>query len=729
MDDSTHPLTDRQLLEAVRDGSDGAWTALVARHRAPVEAVLRASYGRRGVELTDRAFQELRRADVIDNLEGNEASAGFGIRAVRPRAMSLATGGTYSPWPPAAGTPDEQFDVDDGSSVSISRAFGRLSMIWQTVLWHRWVDGEPAAAVTATIGRTPAEVVAVEAAAERGLFESYLAVEMETEGLVDVACRPTVGLLGAYASGTLADSQRRAVEAHVGSVDAASTDTATCEECRRRLELGSRLSAVVPAALVPGITAMDVDRYRRTVGASAAVGAAGLAARRSDRANRRARVGAVIAVAAALLLAAILIRSPLGDLQGEIADLLERPTPTTTSVTTTSAAAPPSDGPPDPAAPSSRIELVFPGVPQGFGYVPGGPAVHVGLSLSVPAPVYRNGTGTVDATLTNETETARSIDFVVRTSSGVWFDVLADGAGTCRPEGSGAQCTLDLDAGRTTVLSLRFALDATAADRLLVVPSIAAPIVDVPIETVPGLVLGLVGRGDLAMTGNTFGPCPTRVCADGERTVSAADLAIPAGAAIDRAVLLWSGPDTDAAAAASVVVTPPGGGAASPVAAERRDDDDGFLAVADVTALVRAGGAGTYAVERAGPADTAGAWVLVVVTRDDTSPRRLMVAVDPFRPATPDEPAMIEVPISSPTAGTSPGALRPTEVRVLSEQRADGRAADIEVDVNGEVLEPPGTSGAYALEIDANEDPLTVRVSATRALGVSAIGAAIDIVT
>jgi hypothetical protein len=610
-------------------------------------------------------------------------------------------------------------------------------MTWQTVLWHRLVDGEPAAAITATIGRSPAEVVAVEAAAERGVFEAYLAVETETDGLVAPACRPTVGLLGAYASGTLAAAQRRAVEAHLGAADDAPADGAGCAACRRRLGLRDRLGAAVPAAVVPGITKMDVDRYRRAVGAGTAVGAAALAARRSDRANRRARVGAAVAVVAALAIAAFLIRSPLGDLEGEIADLLGQASTTTAPVTDPPLTDPPvtdppvtdPPGPPGPTAPPSRIELVFPGAPQGFAYVPGGPAVSVGLSLSVPAPVYRNGTGTIDAALGNETDGERSIDFVVRTSPGVSFDELADGAGTCVSEGSGAQCTLDLAAGATRVLSLRFALDATVSDRLLVVPSIAADVIDVPIETVPGLVLGLVGRGELAMTGNTLGPCPSDECAAGRRNESAAALTIPAGVEVDEAVLVWSGPDADAPTGASVALKRPGDEEALPVDAQRRVGEDGFTAVADVTALVRAGGPGTYAVQRVGPADTAGAWSLIVVTSDADAPRRLMVVVDPFRPAGPGDPAEIEVPVAPPVAGPPTTATRAVVVRVLVELRADGAATDIGIEANGVVLEPADAAGAYALEIDANEDPLTVRVSATRALGVSPIGAAIDIVT
>ena len=75
----------------------------------------------------------------------------------------------------------------------------------------------------------------------------------------------------------------------------------------------------------------------------------------------------------------------LARLDGEIADLLDRSTTTIIPGTATTV---PDTTPPDGAERlPNRVELVFAGVAQGIGYVPGGPAVQLGLELSTPAPV------------------------------------------------------------------------------------------------------------------------------------------------------------------------------------------------------------------------------------------------------------------------------------------------------------------------------------------------------
>jgi hypothetical protein len=248
--------------------------------------------------------------------------------------------------------------------------------------------------------------------------------------------------------------------------------------------------------VVPGLTGLTVNRYRTLLGVAPAFGTAALAAQRSERANQRARIAAVMAVVAALLVGAFVIRSPFGDLEGEIADLFER-----ASTTTTSPAVDDDDDDDDDAdgadndnddddgdddgngsaALPSRIELVFPGVPQGMVYVPGGPAVRVDLELSVVAPMYRGGTGTIDVTLTNRTDEVRTLEFVARTSPGVSFDTLAEGPGSCAAQGAGATCTIRLTAGVRRSLALRFAFDETVSDRLVVAPNISSQVLDLPI--------------------------------------------------------------------------------------------------------------------------------------------------------------------------------------------------------------------------------------------------------
>ena len=344
--------SDRQLVDAARSGSSSAWDELVARHRPAVLGVARELDRRSAEERTDDAFARLR-TDLLSTDDGIDApTQEFGVRALRPRALAVLTGGTFASVPPRAGVPEV------AELAVMGLAFGRMSETWQTVLWHRLVELEPTASVAPLMGRTAAEVVGLETAARRGLFDGFLAAELDSPGAVESACRPVVPLLGAYHRGTLPDAQRRLVDAHLGIVGSGGAGDGGCDACARRLRTPDDLAVIVPAAIVPGLTGLEVDRYRGAVGvAAAALGAAALAARRSARANRRARIAAGAVVIAALLAAALLIRSPFGDLDGEIADLLDRSTTTTTPGTPTTV--PDGSGPdaPERTAESDRTRL------------------------------------------------------------------------------------------------------------------------------------------------------------------------------------------------------------------------------------------------------------------------------------------------------------------------------------------------------------------------------------
>jgi hypothetical protein len=713
--------SDRQLVDAARSGSSSAWGDLVARHRPAVLAVARELDRRSAQERTDDTFVRLR-TELLRTDDGIDASTQeFGVRALRPRALALLTGGTFSSVPPHSGEPEV------AELAVMGLAFGRMSETWQTVLWHRLVELEPTASVAPLMGRTAAEVVALETAAGRGLFEGFLAEELETPGAVESVCRPIVPLLGAYHRGTLPDAQRRLVDAHLGIAGAGVGDGA-CDACARRLRTPDDLAAIVPAAIVPGLTGLQVDRYRGAVGvAAAALGAAALAARRSARANRRARIAAGAVVLVALLAAAVLIRSPFGDLDGEIADLLDRSTTTTPGTTSPGTATTVPDGlPPDsPDRLPSRIELVFAGVAQGIVYVPGGPAVRLGPELSTPAPVYRNGTATIDLGLTNPADVVRPVRFTIRPSPGVSFDELAEGDATCVPLGdTGATCRLELAPRGSKTVSLRLALDATVSDRLLVVPSIRSRVLDLPVETVPGLALGVVGRGESVIIGAPFG--------------SSRQLDLPAGVEIDEAVLTWradaqvgagSGDDpgdvpgdVPGDGPAEVGFTVPGRVTAVPLG----------VTPSDVTDLIRAAGAGSYTVDSSVGTGGSGSWTLVVVTRRSDSPRRLFVLVDPDRPPGAEPAVTVNVPIKSAAPPGPPRfPVRPLVVTLTGPPAAPGAS----VTVNGSNAEPRPSgdadpTDAYDLDIDSNDDALLIEVSPTaRPPRIAAIGVAIDIVT
>jgi hypothetical protein len=743
-DAMTEPMpfpSDRQLVAATREGSDEAWGELVERHRPALDALARELRPRDPNAAVEAALASLRRDLIETDPASDEASLGFAVRALRPRSIALLSGGTYSPVARSSDSArapgvDDIDDVDDASMpagataaslTAIAVAFGRLSEPWQTVLWHHVVDGEPAASMTAALGRSPADVVALEAAAERGLFEAFAAVELETPGSVESACRPIVPLLAAHQRGTLSDPERRRVDAHLGSeasTDGPADGEAGCSACRGRLDVMSDLDAIVPLALVPGLTGSSVGEYRRIMGIAAAFGAAALVAQRSERANRRARVGAALIVIFALLGAALLIRNPFGDVDGRIADLIDP-----TSSTTVPPGGPSTTTPGSTEPLPSRIEILFPGVPQGITYVPGGPSADLSLSLSSPAPVYRGGTGTVDAGLTNESATPLTVDFVIRSSEGVSFDEVAEGAATCEPDGDAALCKVSLAAGATAEMALRFAFDVAVPDRVVVASSIRSRVLQLPVVSVPGLVLGLVGRGDLVVVGNML------------TKSSSADLELSAGADVDEAVLVWQGAEPAPATAGEIGLVVPGDPVIHPVTPDGRaapgsEQQVGFRSTADVTDLVRSAGPGRYTVVdmSANSTESEGVWTLLVVTRQDTSVRRLVVVVDPLRPAPATSPVVVDVPIESAAPPGPPRSpVRPTTVTVHSPFAEPGAGADVSVAVNGEVViaTPDGIGvTTYALDIDATEDALAVAVSTTtRPYRIAVIGLAVDIVT
>jgi hypothetical protein len=254
MSESAQLPSDRQLVDAARSGSSPAWGELVARHRPAVLGVARELDRRGAQERTDDVFVRLR-TELTRTEEGIDVPMQvFGVRALRPRALALLTGGTYSSVPPRTGTPEV------AELAAMGLAFGRMSEPWQTVLWHRLVELEPTASIAPLMGRTAVEVVALDAAAERGLFDGFLVAELDTPGAVEPACRPVVGLLGAYHRGTLPDAQRRLVDAHIGTPGRDIGADIGCDACARLLRVPDDDRAVVPAARVAAVTGLHVDR-------------------------------------------------------------------------------------------------------------------------------------------------------------------------------------------------------------------------------------------------------------------------------------------------------------------------------------------------------------------------------------------------------------------------------------------------------------------------------------
>jgi hypothetical protein len=738
MNDQLQLPSDQALVEQTRAGSEEAWTELRSRHVDAVRALARSRTHRRSKGSVDAVFDRLRQ-DIATNgpQPDDDRSA-----PVRPRAIGLLTGGAYGPvWNPPTidgereDEPATASPADGSDLVDLATAFGGLPTVWQAVLWHRWVERAPAAELTAILGRRAADVVALEQTARRGLADGYAEVVLSATPGPEPLCTPVIPLLGAQRRGTLPGAQHRVVDDHVAS----------CDACRRRLDLLDRLDELVPIAIVPGLIGVDVDRYRGLIGAGAVVmGASALSRRRSEQGRRLARVGAVAAVVIALLAVAFFVREPFGVLDSELADLLERASSTTEPATSTTV---PGATETLPDTLPNRIELVFPGSPQGAVYVPGGRAFDLGLSLSSPAPFYAGATGTVDLAITNNDSQDASIRFLVRSSPGVSFDRLSQGVGSCVAEqDDGARCMVSLPAGTTGQMSLRFSLDAEVPDRVVVVPSIRSEILELPVELVPGLLVGQVGRGDLVTVGATLGACEeSATCPNGERNASSGVIELDSDAVVERAILVWEGDRSDAPwadvvglipAGSSTAVTVSAGNLPAPsgtlstgsgVGASETGTASGFRSVADVTDLVRSAGGGGYTVVRAPSTDELGdgSWTLTVVTEQADAPRRLFVVVRPDQVVEPDAPLQVAVPI----AGSEPPetSQRPVTLVVQAATRGSG-AATLTVNGADTVGLEDGTV-AYDLQIASTEETLALDASTSAdTLQVVSIGLAGDIV-
>jgi hypothetical protein len=299
-------------------------------------------------------------------------------------------------------------------------------------------------------------------------------------------------------------------------------------------------------------------------------------------------------------------------------------------------------------------------------------------------------------------------------------------------------------------MSLRFSLDPVVPDRLVVVPSIRSDVLELPVELVPGLLVGQVERGELLTVGDTLGVCEeSPSCPTGERNASTGVLVLPRGAAIERALLVWEGDRSDASWADAVGLIPDGSSSAVTVSAgnlpapsgalttgsgvgtSETRDASGFRSVADVTDLVRAAGDGRYTVVRApstgDPGD--GSWTLTVITEQRTAPRRLLVVIRPDQVVEPDAALQIDVPV----AGSSPPETpqRPAALILQAATRGVGTST---VAVNGvDVATIDDTAsqgtGTYDLEIASTDDVLALEASTSAGtLRLASIGLAADIV-
>ena len=132
---------------------------------------------------------------------------------------------------------------------------------------------------------------------------------------------------------------------------------------------------------------------------------------------------------------------------------------------------------------------------------------------------------------------------------------------------------------------------------------------------------------------------------------SSADFTVPSGGTVLFAGLYWGGRSTDANRYSVQLATPTSGGYVSLTATQQDIDAAGqrYSGFIDVTALVQAGGTGTYAVANVlgqpGQTNRYAGWSLVVVVRDPSATIRSMAVFDGYAEVTTTTPS-VNIPVT-----------------------------------------------------------------------------------
>lgn len=531
------PITissDRDLVDGARNGDVAAWSELVARHEPALTRVARSMKTAGASKRVDDALATVHQAVVSGEIDVDALAHGDAqLRDVRCRGLAALTGGTVGPMLPA---PNHRLDdgrrtetPDRQDLVAIAAAFVQAPWAWQTVLWHSRAEARTAAEVSPLLGRSANDVTTTLLSAESGLFELYLRADASRISDLDPTSAALLPLIGGHRRGVLSPTDRRRVDELLERRTEGSPDGV---HAQRWMAVGASFESMIPEALVPGLVGQSVDRFWAVLGVGgAALGTAGLAAARSERVQRSARIGAVAAIIMAILGAAFLIRNPFDGLNASlISELIAESTDSNDdgpSADGPDADAPAADTPlvPDDGSTGGtdtsgtgtggtdtggagttgtgtggtgtggtggtgtggtvdtlddEIVLAFPDARQGAVYVPGQDLLRLRAELSIGAPFVAGGTGTLGLAVTNDDDEPANVRLDVRSTAGISLS-SASGA-TCGPIGASvSSCTFTLPAGGTSGLTLVFGLDESLLGDVLIVPNIPGAAIRVPI--------------------------------------------------------------------------------------------------------------------------------------------------------------------------------------------------------------------------------------------------------
>ncbi len=245
----------------------GAWDELIRRHAAAVTGVAKVGRKFGSKKVVARALEALR----VD-IGAATTSDGDGVHAVRARLLAKLTGGTYGPGTDVdesvehlelPGTGEHSVGLHDLASVA--RAFATLPEPWQTALWHRVVEQQTTAEYALLLGRAANDAASVVQRAEAGLFEASL-LDQRAHSEVAPGCAPIISLLGGSLRSTVSAHEQRLVDDHLKGGPGTEGQSSGCDSCVRRVAVSRELSTLLPAAVVPELAKMTVERYRQASG-------------------------------------------------------------------------------------------------------------------------------------------------------------------------------------------------------------------------------------------------------------------------------------------------------------------------------------------------------------------------------------------------------------------------------------------------------------------------------
>ncbi|WP_367128633.1 sigma-70 family RNA polymerase sigma factor [Saccharothrix sp. HUAS TT1] len=273
----SRPLSDAELIDAVRAGEIQAYGQLFERHVAAARNLARhlAWSNAEADDLVSDAF-----AKVLDTLRAgggpDSAFRAYLLTALRHTAYDKTRR-------------DKKLKLaDDVEAVSgvekvttvpfhdpalatlerslASKAFASLPERWQTVLWQTEIEGQTAAELAPLLGLTANGASALAYRAREGLKTAYLQAHLAHRPAS--RCRATVVKLGAWTRGGLTRRETAQVEAHLDE----------CVNCSGMAAELADVNGTLRAVVAPLVLGAGVTGYLATTAAAAKAGTAVAAA-------------------------------------------------------------------------------------------------------------------------------------------------------------------------------------------------------------------------------------------------------------------------------------------------------------------------------------------------------------------------------------------------------------------------------------------------------------------